>query len=42
MEEYNTAGLRLNRQNSAAFEGEEWNLAPTANSFFPLIAYSGG
>ena len=42
MEEQITAGLRLNRQNSAAFEGEEWNLAPTSRFIFPLVAYSGG
>jgi hypothetical protein len=42
MEEPITAGLRLNRQNSAAFEGKKWNPASTARFIFPIVAYSGG
>jgi hypothetical protein len=37
VEEQITAGLRLNRQNSAAFEGEKRNSPPTAGSFSRLL-----
>jgi hypothetical protein len=42
MEEQITTGLRLNRQNSAAFESQESNPALTAGSNSPRAVTSGG